>query len=136
MPAALVPELYVSDLTRSLAFYCDLAGFEIRYERREEAFAYIALGQAELMLEEPIGRTWLTGPLETPFGRGINLQITVPDVERLYAVFCEAGATIVNVLEEKSYKRPDDTVSVRQFVVADPDGYLLRFAQIISEHTS
>tara|TARA_R110000787_G_scaffold16825_7_gene52942 strand:+ start:11203 stop:11613 length:411 start_codon:yes stop_codon:yes gene_type:complete len=136
MAAALVPELYVSDLARSLAFYCDLAGFEVRYERRDEAFAYIALGQAELMLEEPIGRTWLTGPLEQPFGRGVNLQITVPDTDRIYEVFCKAGATIVNGLEDKTYRRRGDTVSVRQFVVADPDGYLLRFAQIISEHPS
>ncbi len=133
MPAALVPELYVSDLTRSLAFYCDHAGFEIRYERREEAFAYIALGQAELMLEEPIGRTWLTGSLDHPFGRGLNLQISVPDATGLYAAFCDAGAIIINALEDKVYRRRDDTVSVRQFVVADPDGYLLRFAQIISE---
>ncbi|KDA02389.1 bleomycin resistance protein [Hyphomonas oceanitis] len=136
MPAALVPELYVSELARSLAFYCDLAGFEIRYERRDEAFAYIGLGTAELMLEEPVGRTWLTAALDHPYGRGINLQISVPDAGRLYAVFCDAGATIVNALEEKSYTRRDDTVLVRQFVVADPDGYLLRFAQIISEHTS
>ena len=121
MAAALVPELYVSDLARSLAFYCDLAGFEVRYERRDEAFAYIALGQAELMLEEPIG---------------VNLQITVPDTDRIYEVFCKAGATIVNGLEDKTYRRRGDTVSVRQFVVADPDGYLLRFAQIISEHPS
>ena len=136
MAAALVPELYVSDLARSLAFYCDLAGFAVRYQRPEEAFAYIALGNAEVMLEEPVGRTWLTGALERPFGRGINLQIAVPDADRLFGVFCEAGATIINELEQKSYLRRRDTISVRQFVVADPDGYLLRFAQIISEQPS
>lgn len=38
--AALVPELSVTDLDRSLAFYVDLCGFRIRYSRPENGFAY------------------------------------------------------------------------------------------------
>lgn len=49
---ALVPELLVADLDRSLAFWCGLCGFEIRYARPEERFAYIAVGTAHLMLEQ------------------------------------------------------------------------------------
>ena len=70
MAAVLVPELYVSDLARSLAFYCGALGFRMVYERSEERFAYIERNGAEFMLEEPVGRTWLAGPLEAPFGRG------------------------------------------------------------------
>ncbi|KZX20947.1 hypothetical protein ACH61_01933 [Rathayibacter tanaceti] len=34
---ALVPELLVTDLGRSLAFWCGPGGFRIRYSRPEEA---------------------------------------------------------------------------------------------------
>jgi len=52
MAAALVPELYVRDLPRSLSFYCDALGFRIVYQRAEERFAYIERAGAELMLEK------------------------------------------------------------------------------------
>ena len=68
--AALVPELYVRSLPESLSFYCDVLGFEIKFERPEECFAYLRRGGAELMLEEPIGRVWLAGPLEPPMAAG------------------------------------------------------------------
>ena len=125
----IVPELYVSDLATSLAFYHDVLGFRTRYARPSERFAYLERGAAELMLEEPRGRTWLLGELEHPYGRGINLQITINDVDRLHGAAQKAGARIVLPLEERRYVRASDTIRVRQFVVADPDGYLLRFQQ-------
>lgn len=44
---ALVPELGVSDWRRSRAFYCDLVGFEVAYERPEEGFSDLTLGKAQ-----------------------------------------------------------------------------------------
>ena len=129
MRAPLVPELYVSDLAGSLTFYRDLLEFDLLYERPQERFAYLARGGAEIMLEEPVGRTWLSGPLERPYGRGASFQIAVDDVEDLHARCAEAGATIFLAPETKRYARANDAVLVRQFIVADPDGYLLRFAQ-------
>lgn len=35
------------------------------------------------MLEEPIGRAFLAGELVRPYGRGVNLQIEVSDVQAL-----------------------------------------------------
>ena len=128
MATALVPELYVSDLATSLAFYARL-GFAARYARPEEAFGYLERDGAELMLREPRGRFWLSGSLERPFGRGVNLQIAVGDASALHADMATAGATIILPLEERSYQRGADAVAVRQFVVADPDGYLLRFSE-------
>jgi catechol 2,3-dioxygenase-like lactoylglutathione lyase family enzyme len=127
--APLVPELDVSDLGRSLAFYVDVLGFEVRYQRPEERFAYLKREGAELMLEEAEGpgRRFVTAPLEPPFGRGMNLQIRATDVRALLAAVREAGAEVVIDLEERWYRRNADEVGNRQFVVADPDGYLLRF---------
>ena len=84
---------------------------------------------AVLMLEEPRGRVWLAAPLERPFGRGINLQITVADAARLHADALAAGIAPFVPLEDRSYDRAADSITVRQFVVADPDGYLIRFSE-------
>ena len=125
----IVPELDVADLARSLSFYVDVLGFKVRFERPEERFVYLTRGPVHLMLEQADGpgRRFRTAPLEYPFGRGMNLQIEVPDVDRLHAQALEAGAAIYISLEERWYRRGDEETGHRQFVVIDPDGYLLRF---------
>ncbi len=126
---ALVPELGVSDWETSRAFYCDLIGFEVAYERPEEGFSYLTLGEAQLMIDQiGIGRTFEIdeAPLERPFGRGLNLQIRVASVDDILTRLAAAGVALPLPLEEKWYRRDDHEVGNRQFVVADPDGYLLR----------
>ena len=124
----LVPELLVTDLARSLAFWRDLCGFEVAYDRPEERFAYLTLGSAHLMLEEiGDGRHWVTGPLEAPFGRGINFQISVPDAELLSQSLEKAGFEFYLPLETTWYRIGDEEAGVQQFLVTDPDGYLVRF---------
>jgi catechol 2,3-dioxygenase-like lactoylglutathione lyase family enzyme len=124
-----IPELDVADLAQSLSFYVDALGFRVRFERPEERFAYLTRGPIHLMLEQADGpgRRFRTAPLEYPFGRGMNLQIEVPDVDHLHAQVTRAGATIYVPLEERWYRKRDEEVGHRQFVVVDPDGYLLRF---------
>ncbi len=131
MAAALVPELYVSDLARSLDFYCGALGFSIVYQRPAERFAYIERGGAELMLEEPVGRTWLAAPLSAPYGRGVNFQISGEDAAVMRSAALAAGAPLIQDLEEKTYLRDDEPIRVRQCVVQDPDGYLLRFSELL-----
>ena len=127
----LVPELYVSDFAQSLAFYTTILGFRIAYARYDENFAYLERGAAALMIEEPIGRTWLTAPLEQPYGRGINLQIAVDCIDVLFGEAQAAGLTFLQSIETRDYQRAVDFVTLRQFVVADPDGYLLRFSEVV-----
>lgn len=52
MSNALVPEFAVSDWQKSKAFYCGILGFDCLYERPEEGFCYLRLGQAELMIDQ------------------------------------------------------------------------------------
>lgn len=129
--AQLVPELTVSDLARSLAFWRDLAGFRIRYDRPEEGFAYLDLDGAEVMLDQhsAAGRHWLTRPFEPPLGNGINLQITVEDAAPILARLAAARWPLFMPVEERWYRAGDVELGQRQFVVADPDGYLLRLSQ-------
>ncbi|MEV4012752.1 VOC family protein [Nonomuraea angiospora] len=126
----LVPELICTDLQASLAFY-RLLGFEIRYERPPERFAYLEREGADLMLEQPSSRDRLypRAALDYPYGRGINLTVEVDDVEQIHATLLAAGYEMWLPLEERWYERSADAVGVRQFAVQDPDGYLLRISQ-------
>ena len=131
---ALIPELQVTDLAGSLAFYTGVLGFRVAYAREEERFAMLEREDAALMLEETAGpgRRITARPLERPFGRGINFQILVSDADALAAAVQAAGHPLLIALEERSYRVGDGQVVQRQFVVADPDGYLLRFACVRS----
>jgi catechol 2,3-dioxygenase-like lactoylglutathione lyase family enzyme len=126
----LVPELICADLEASLSFY-RLLGFEVRYGRAQERFAYLERGGADLMLEQPLTRDRLypRAELAHPYGRGVNLTIEVEDVDRLYTAVRSAGHEPFLPLEERWYERATDAVGVRQFAVQDPDGYLLRISQ-------
>lgn len=125
----LIPELDVSDLERSLQFYREVIGCEVLYERQEERFAFLDLEGAQFMLEEAAGpgRRFRTALLEYPYGRGVNFQIQVTNVDALYQRCSESQHSIVIELEERWYRKDEIELGNRQFVIADPDGFLLRF---------
>ena len=136
MSPSLVPELEVTDTPASLAFYTQVLGFAVVYDRPDEGFAYLRLGTAELMLDQySLGRTFDTSdaPMTRPFGRGVNLQIRVDDLGPMLANIAAAGLPLHLPLEDRWYRRGDVETGNRQFIVADPDGYLLRFFQDLVE---
>jgi catechol 2,3-dioxygenase-like lactoylglutathione lyase family enzyme len=139
---SLVPELYVRDLSRSLHFYVDILGFQIEYQRPESGFATISREGAHLMLEATASAEaatdlefaqgqWRTAPLAYPFGRGLSLEITVADVQSVHAQLVMHAYPIKLDLQDKWYRVSDRFQGVRQLLVMDPDGYLLRFGQPI-----
>ena len=127
----LTPELKVLDFKTSLDFYTRLAGFEVLFDRPEHDFAMLGIYSARLMIEglTDKSRTWKVGALERPFGRGINFQIEVPDVQSLYERFKNENYPLFLDMEEKWYRMNDVELGNKQFLVQDPDGYLLRFFQ-------
>ena len=131
----LVPELVVIDIRASLAVWLGLFGFRILYERPESSFACLERDGVEIMLEErdsgPAERLgiWNTGPLQKPFGRGINFEITVADLDVLLIALEQADYPLFFGPEERWYRSGGTDIGVRQFLVTDPDGYLLRFSQ-------
>ena len=132
MNAKLVPELLVSDHAASLDFYVRVLGFSVRYDRPAEKFAYLDLGGAELMIEQETD-FWLTARREKPYGRGINLQIEIGDLDALAAKIKLAGIPFYKAPVDRWYRVDDHESGQRQFLVQDPDGYLLRFCQNIGE---
>ncbi|MBM3112785.1 VOC family protein [Pseudomonas sp. P66] len=128
---ALVPEMIVSELSHSLRFYCEVLGFKIEYQREEDRFAVLSFGASQIMLEQDwhSESPWRVGPLERPFGRGMNLSIECPDASALAGALLEAGYELRQAVEERWYRQNDQHRGQRNFLVLDPDGYLLRFAQ-------
>lgn len=136
LPVALTPELAVRDWQKSRYFYCNLIGFSIRYDRPEEGFTFLALDSAQLMINQiGIGRDFdiAMAPRQYPFGRGINLQIKVPTLDLILQRLANAGVALHLPLEEKWYRRDHREVGNRQFVVLDPDGYMLRLFEDLGE---
>ena len=74
-------------------------------------------------------RTWKTGELLPPFGRGINFQIEVSDIQPILDSLLKNNIQLFMDTEEKTYLTDGEKVTVKQFLVQDFDGYLLRFAQ-------
>ena len=128
---SLVPEFTCSDFSRSLDFYTNILGFGIRYSRTEECFAYLEKEGAELMIEQATNseRMFVVGDLVYPYGRGMNLQIMIANVNELYSKVQSANCSIFLPIEDKWYRSDNVELGQRQFIVMDPDGYLLRFAQ-------
>ena len=136
----LVPELDVTALATSLRFYAEVLEFRMLFERPTERFAYLERDGVELMIQEAAGpgRRFRTAPLEVPSGRGVNFQLRVDDVDAMHARAVDADVDIVVPIEERWYqvdvaesggrwqvKGPAEAGN-RQFVLADPDGYLWR----------
>ncbi|MCS3416955.1 catechol 2,3-dioxygenase-like lactoylglutathione lyase family enzyme [Pseudomonas sp. BIGb0450] len=131
----IVPELIVMGLTASLDFWVTQLGFEIAYQRSEEGFAYLDLHGAQIMLEQydPGAGQWLTAPLEKPLGRGINLQIDVPAVAPVLQRLAAIGWPLFRDVEDAWYRAGEVEAGQRQFIVQDPDGYLVRLVQRLGE---
>ncbi len=129
---AVVPELSVRDWRRSMAFYTDVLGFSCRYSRPDEGFAYLVHEGAHLMIDQiGVGRDFDPGLAEVagPLGRGLNLQIRVADIAPMIAALSRAAHPLRLGPEDRWYRQGQTEAGNRQFVVADPDGYLLRFYQ-------
>lgn len=127
-----VPELYCFDIELTKRFFIDVLGFSVKYERREEQFVYLTLDGVDLMIEglDSPSRKWLTGPLEAPLGRGMNLQWDVDNIEHLYnSVIANSPDNVYLPLETTGYQCGDNVVSQQQFIIQTPDGYLFRFCQ-------
>jgi catechol 2,3-dioxygenase-like lactoylglutathione lyase family enzyme len=126
--ATLVPELAVSDIQASLAFWCGLLGFDVAYDRPSARFAYLVRGRLQVMLCERNGR-WESAEMQRPFGRGINLQMTVDGIAPILAALDTAGWALYEQPNEAWYRVGDYESGQREFLVQDPDGYILRFAE-------
>ena len=129
----MIPEFDVFSLDETLHFYVDLIGFKVVYDRPEDKFAFIEFEDVQIMVQEidPDSSKWDTGTLDYPLGRGINFQIDVKNIDEIYNKLKEADYKIFVDMEDHFYRKDDEMLGEREFLVQDPNGFLLRFAQDI-----
>ena len=121
----LIPELSVTDIEKSKEFYIKL-GFRILYERKEDKFAFLELDGNQIMIEQ-INDNWNTGKLEYPFGRGINISMSIDNVIDYYNKLVNNNIKMYKDLMLNKYRVDDYEYEDIEFLIQDLDGYLLRF---------
>lgn len=132
----LIPELRVFDIEKSKNFYTKILGFNVAYSRKD--FAMLVLGNCQIMLQQltlPSRKgSWnVSEDMVYPLGRGINFQIILPDISKVYYSLKKFKVKIFIDLLVSDYQENDITNHVLEFLVQDPDGYLLRFQQDIED---
>ncbi len=122
--APVAPELFVTDVDESIAFYERLGFRTLRAEphgARRHHFAVLQMGEVELMLAH---QHFSHRPLAAgERGQGLEIRIMVRDIDAQLARVKAAGANIVMAIDDRSY-------GLRDFKVADPDGFVMRFASV------
>jgi catechol 2,3-dioxygenase-like lactoylglutathione lyase family enzyme len=115
LSAQLVVEILVHDLAPSLAFY-EAFGFEL--ERRTETFAVLRWNGSYLFLAEERER-----PASSSTALA-NVRVIVQDVDAVWELAQVVGARVERALADRAY-------GLRDFTVLDPDGFGVRFAQVL-----
>lgn len=80
------------------------------------------------MLCELNGR-WETAEMQRPFGRGINFQMVVDRIDPILRALEQAKWPLYEPANEAWYRAGDQEVGQREFLVQDPDGYLVRLVE-------
>lgn len=122
---SLIPELSVTDIEKSKEFYLNL-GFKIMYERKEDKFCFLYLEDNQIMIEE-INNNWNVGEMKYPFGNGINISMTVSDIDSFYESIISKKFVLFRKIKTSKYRVDDIIYEDKEFLLQDPDGYLLRF---------
>jgi lactoylglutathione lyase len=121
----LTPNLIVSNVDRSVAFYRDVLGFTLGVTVPDASpfvFAIVQSGGVEIFLNAPEPAiTEYPAFAGRPIGGTLTLYIDVNGVTQLHETL-RSRATIVMPLEKKFY-------GVTEFAIQDPDGYLITFAE-------
>ena len=125
---SLIPELTVSNIKRSLDFYQNVLFFEVVYSREKDGFYFLEYQKSQIMIEHQ-NYNWITGELTYPFGRGINFQIKTNEIDHLIDRIKLNSKVFFRSPFSSEYKTTWGIEKVREFLIQDPDGYLLRFSQ-------
>ncbi len=119
------PNLVVSDINRSLAFYRDLLGFSVIVTVPDAApyvFTLLQRDGLDLFLNDAAAAIQEHGSDHVAVGKsGVTIYFDVQDIHALVQSLKDR-VPVVAPLEKKFY-------GVTEFSVTDPDGYLVTFAE-------
>ncbi len=129
----LMAEMMVTDYPASLAFWTGVLGFDVAFTRPAQQLACLHHPDgAQVMIYQRDG-DWETGPMQAPFGRGLVIQVYLADVDAAAARVTAAGLPFYVAPREKWRDWGDRLGGQREFLVQDPDGYLVMVVQRIGE---
>lgn len=129
----LMAEMMVQDYPASLAFWMDVLGFQLAFSRPAQKLSCLQHPDgAQIMIYQRDGY-WETGEMQPPFGRGAVIQVYVGDAAELASRVAAAGWPFYVPLREKWRDWGDRLGGQREFLVQDPDGYLIMLAERIGE---
>jgi catechol 2,3-dioxygenase-like lactoylglutathione lyase family enzyme len=118
--AAISPSFIVTDVDRSIAFYCDKLGFEIRFREADAPwFAVIGREGAQLFIKSEGGITPVPNNTRHRHLR-LDAFVYTADPAGLAAEFTAQGVTFSSPMQ-------GTTDGLTGFELADPDGYILFF---------
>ena len=119
-PTELVTEIVVRDIKRSVDFYRRL-GFDLLRDGGD--FVELTWENHRLFLADlsAFRDTHDAALPTTPPFPVANVRVMVPDVDEYWKLVNEIGAQIVIPLADRYY-------GLRDFTIADPDGFGVRFA--------
>jgi catechol 2,3-dioxygenase-like lactoylglutathione lyase family enzyme len=121
----LIPNLVVSDVERSVAFYHDVLGFALEQSVPDAApyvFASVQRNGVRVFFNAPdAAAAEYSAFQDRPIGGTLTLFVDVSDIHAAYESLRDR-VTMVLPLERKWY-------GVTEFAFADPDGYLITYAQ-------
>lgn len=123
----MIPELTVFDIEESKKFYVDILGFKIEYERINEKFVFLTFEGSQFMLEQLHDDGWNIGELSYPLGKGINFSIQVENIDAYYKKLLNHNIRFYRNLMISRYQVDNEIIEKKEFLVQDPNGYLLRF---------
>lgn len=131
----MIPEFDVFDLEKSLEFYTKFIGFDVVYTREEDRFAFLQLDNVQIMIQEIDfeNNKWQVDTLKYPLGNGINFQIDVTNIDEIYNNLKDNNYTIFVEMEEHWYRKENVLMGCKEFLVQDPNGYLLRFSEDLED---
>lgn len=114
------PEFFVPNVEDAVRFYVDKLDFRVL--RQDPDFAIVHLGRDVhiLLAEDSLAGDELPSG-DVTRGIGVNVRIMVDDVDAIYERCRAGGVRIVWEIADKYY-------GLRDFIMADPYGYMLRFA--------
>jgi catechol 2,3-dioxygenase-like lactoylglutathione lyase family enzyme len=119
----LVTEIVVRDIRRSVDFYGRL-GFTLLRDGGdfvELTWEDHRLFLAEISAFRDVQGVALAAPPQFPLA---NVRVMVPNVDEQWRVANEIGARIVIPIADRYY-------GLRDFTIADPDGFGVRFASLL-----
>jgi catechol 2,3-dioxygenase-like lactoylglutathione lyase family enzyme len=125
--AAISPFFIVSDVDRTIAFYRDKLGFEIRFQQpdRNPFFAIVGRDGAQLFVKSDKDTPPLPNARRNPCMRW-DAYVYVPDPDGLAAEF---AARFADGGGGFSVPLKDTHDGLRGFEICDPDGYVLFFGR-------